>query len=145
MSKPILNVVAALLFDEQDRILITQRHEDAHLGGYWEFPGGRIEKGERPKKALIREIKEEVDIDIVVHTLFWRESVAYDSRSVNIRFYLAEMDPPGQQVSPLEVADFRWVSMPELTDYTFPRADLNLVKRLIERSVTGQGKLKNDR
>jgi 8-oxo-dGTP diphosphatase len=141
MIKPVFNVVAALIFDEQDRILITQRHEDSHLGGYWEFPGGRIEEGEYPKRALVREIKEEIDIDIVVHNLLWSESVDYDSRSVNIRFYMAEMNPPGQQVSPLDVAGFRWIDVPALKDYTFPRADLRLVERLIAHPISLRGKI----
>src|SRR5262245_61448320 len=60
----VVTVVAVALLDADNRVLLAQRPEGKHLAGYWEFPGGKLEPGETPEAALIRELKEELDIDI---------------------------------------------------------------------------------
>jgi 8-oxo-dGTP diphosphatase len=131
VDKPVIEVVAALIFDQDNRILITQRPKNSHLGGYWEFPGGRIEKGEQPQEALVREIQEEVNLEIRVDSLFWRERVSYDARTVDIRFYNCELSPAEQQVVPIEVAGFRWISIAKLNSFRFPEADHKLIEQLM--------------
>lgn len=61
---PVVTVVAVALLDADSRILLAQRPAGKHLGGLWEFPGGKVEPGETPEAALIREIREELGIDI---------------------------------------------------------------------------------
>ena len=130
MTKPVIIVVAALIFEEKGRILITRRHDDAHFGGYWEFPGGRIEDGEGPDEALVREIREEVNLNIDVQRLYHHEVFDYGDRVIDISFYLCRPEPPAQTVERLDVADFAWVETGELDQYAFPRADASLVKML---------------
>ena len=136
MPKKSYSVVAALLFDKDGRILITQRPAGAHLEGYWEFPGGTIEDNESAEEALLREIKEEINLDIKVNKLFWRERFDYDVKIIDIRFYFCEISHKTQQITPLQVADFRWVNLAELQNYSFPPADQALVKRLRDFSFT---------
>ena len=62
-KKPIVIVVAGALIDADGRVLITKRPEGKKMAGLWEFPGGKIEKGETPEQALIRELKEELNIE----------------------------------------------------------------------------------
>ena len=61
-----ITVVAAVIHDEEGRVLLAQRPEGRHMGGLWEFPGGKIDDGEAPGEALVRELDEELGIEIVV-------------------------------------------------------------------------------
>ncbi|MGD9898186.1 MAG: (deoxy)nucleoside triphosphate pyrophosphohydrolase [Calditrichaceae bacterium] len=128
--KPRIKVVAALIFNESGQILITQRQKDSHLGGYWEFPGGRVEKDETSDEALRREIKEEVDLDIRVDELFWSSTFDYDVKIVEILFYNSTLIDPFQQIIPLEVDDFKWIPLSELHKFQFPEADQALIRQL---------------
>jgi mutator protein MutT len=134
MQKPVVKVVAALIFDENGHLLITKRNANAHLGGLWEFPGGRLEAGETPQQALIREISEEVDLNIEVDSFFWHEIEEYESRIIDISFYNCRMNPPRQRISPKDVADYQWIQPEKIDEYTFPKADLKLVKLLKSKS-----------
>jgi len=130
MPKKSYNVAAALIFDKQKRILITRRPAGSHLEGYWEFPGGTIEKDETPQEALVREIKEEINLDIKAGELFWQDHFEYDVKSINISFYFCDRLNSGQQIVPLEIAEFRWVKLEELYEFKFPPADEALINRL---------------
>lgn len=64
MTKKVVWVSAAIIANEQGQILLQQRPEDKHMGGLWEFPGGKIEANETPEEALVRELKEELNIQV---------------------------------------------------------------------------------
>lgn len=131
-QKPTITVAAALIFDTQNCVLITQRPMGSHLAGMWEFPGGCIEENETPQQALQREIKEEIGIDVTVGQLYLRESFAYDIKNIDISFYLCSQADSSQQPQTLEVADWRFVNLSGLQDYSFPPADQNCIKRLFQ-------------
>jgi len=130
MSRFEIDVVAAIIFNSQNKILITKRPEGFHLAGLWEFPGGKIEDGEKEIDALVREIKEETALDINVGDLFWRETVDYSMKRVNLLFYKCALIDEKQKVHCLEIADFKWVKNSELKNYEFPEADLKLIEAL---------------
>ena len=130
MKKPTIKVVAALIFDAQNRAIITQRPEGAHLAGLWEFPGGRIEKNETPEQALIREIKEEIGLNITVGQLYLQKTFEYDIKNIDIAFYMCQQADLNQQPKNIEVADWRFVELSALKDYEFPPADRSLIKKL---------------
>jgi len=132
MNKPTIIVVAALIFDSDNQVLITQRAEGQDLAGYWEFPGGRIEEGETPQKALRREIEEELALEISVGELYLRESFEYETKIVDIAFYTCKQLNPTQKPQCIEVADWKRIRLTKLTDYKFPPADKTLIQQLLE-------------
>lgn len=132
MNKPKIKVVAALLFDGQNKVLITKRPEGTHLAGMWEFPGGRIETNETPEQALVREIKEELALDITVGELFYQDTFEYDEKIVDISFYMCNLTDKNQSPQAIEVAEWKQVYISELTDFQFPPADKALIQQLTE-------------
>ena len=83
----LLLVVAVALVDVDSRVLIAQRPEGKQLAGLWEFPGGKIDAGERPEAALIRELQEELGIDIGAVTPWRVEMVDYPHALVRLNFF----------------------------------------------------------
>jgi 8-oxo-dGTP diphosphatase len=126
-----IDVVAAIIYNADDQLLITKRPEGFHLAGLWEFPGGKVEDGEAQKDALAREIKEETGLDVIVDDLFWEEVADYPMKRVNLFFYHCALDGDNQKVQCLEIADFKWVEKSALKLYDFPEADDKLINYLM--------------
>jgi mutator protein MutT len=124
---PAIDVAAALVFRE-GKLLITQRHAAAHLGGLWEFPGGKREPNESFEACLKRELKEELGIEVEVGELVESLTHGYPEKTVHLKFYLCRWREHEPQ--PLGCPAFRWVSAGELTDHEFPAADARLLDRL---------------
>jgi 8-oxo-dGTP diphosphatase len=128
VTHPPIDVVAGVIRREDGRLLITQRLADDTLGGYWEFPGGKVEPGEELKAALRREFMEELGIDTEIGAEIHSIVHAYPDRDV--RLYFFEVKILAGEPRKLEVADLRWVTLDELMNYKFPEADLPLLKQL---------------
>jgi mutator protein MutT len=124
---PVIDVAAALVF-RGDRLLIAQRHTNAHLGGLWEFPGGKREVNETFEACLIRELREELGIEVTVGKLVESLTHAYPEKTVHLRFYRCQWKQHEPQ--PLGCRAFRWASAGELKDYAFPAADARLLEKL---------------
>jgi mutator protein MutT len=124
---PVIDVAAALVF-RGGKLLITQRYLEAHLGGLWEFPGGKREPGEAFEQCLVRELQEELGIEVTVGKLLESLTHAYPERTVHLRFYHCRWKQHEPQ--PLGCAAFKWISAAELQDYTFPAADARLLEQL---------------
>jgi len=125
--RPSIEVSAALIF-RQGQLLITQRHAKAHLGGCWEFPGGKREPGETFQQCLVREIREELGVDIAVGELFAEISHAYPEKSVHLKFFLCRLLAGEPQ--PLDCAAVKWIDQAGLDAHEFPAADFQLVAQL---------------
>ncbi len=128
-QKPPIEVCAAVI-QHQNKILITLRPEDKKLGGYWEFPGGKIEIGESPQCALERELREELDIKIEVGALIETVHHCYEWGKVVILAYACTWK--SGEIKHLEVADHRWVAAENLLDYDILAADQPIIEKLIE-------------
>lgn len=113
---------------EADRYLISRRPEGTHLAQSWEFPGGKIDPGEPPAQALVRELREELGIEVEVGDIFAVGHHVYPEREVLLLVYEARVI--GGAPACLEVAEFRWVSAAELVKIPLPPADLPVVERL---------------
>jgi 8-oxo-dGTP diphosphatase len=122
-----IDVSAALIF-HQGRLLITRRRAGSHLGGLWEFPGGKREPNETFEQCLIREIHEELAMEIGVGDLFEEITHAYEEKTVRLRFFVCQW--LGGEPQSLGCASFKWVSRDELPQYEFPAADARLLKKL---------------
>jgi 8-oxo-dGTP diphosphatase len=121
-------VVAGVIRRADGRLLITQRLADDTLGGYWEFPGGKVEPNEDLRVALARELAEELGIETEIGEEMHRIVHAYPDRDVRLYFYAVKIVSGEPQK--LEVADLRWVTLDELMNYQFPEADLPLLRQL---------------
>jgi 8-oxo-dGTP diphosphatase len=124
--KPI-EVAAGLVFRD-GKLLITQRHLDAHLGGLWEFPGGKRECDETFSQCLARELREELAIEIQVLDRIEVIEHAYPEKTVLLEFFRCRWLANEPQA--LGCPAFAWVTREELANYEFPGADARLLARL---------------
>lgn len=127
MNSGIIEVAAGLVFRE-GQLLITRRHAQAHLGGLWEFPGGKRESGETFELCLSRELREELGIEITVGPLIESLVHAYPEKTVRLNFYRCEWVRGEPQL--LGCAAFKWLSAAQLGEYVFPAADERLLGKL---------------
>jgi len=122
-----IEVSAALIFRD-GQLLITQRHADAHLGGRWEFPGGKLEAGETFEQCLVREIREELGVTIAVGELFEEISHVYPEKLVHLKFFRCQLLVGEPQ--PLDCAAVKWIPPAGLDTHEFPAADARLLEKL---------------
>jgi 8-oxo-dGTP diphosphatase len=127
-----LLVAAAALIDKDGRVLLAQRPEGKSLAGLWEFPGGKVEEGERPEQALIRELKEELAIDVTESCLapLTFASHAYPDFYLLMPLYVCRRWKG--LVAAAEGQQLKWVRPRDMKDYPMPAADLPLIPHLID-------------
>lgn len=126
----LLPVVAVAMTDAQGRVLIAQRPFDKEHGGLWEFPGGKIEPGESPEAALVRELREELGVTIAPERL---EPLTFSSAGRGARHLLLLLyrcTAWQGEPRPLDAAAIRWVFPVALGDYDMPPADRPFVSVL---------------
>jgi len=134
MSRPFSIQVGAAIIRHNGKILIAQRKESDHLGGLWEFPGGKRENGESFEACLKREIAEELCGLIEVEKPWKIVSHAYPERTVELHFYFCRF--LGGELKAVECQDFRWVRPDELGQFSFPPADHDLIQELSAQGVS---------
>jgi 8-oxo-dGTP diphosphatase len=122
-------VVVAAVIEENGAFLVTRRQKGVHLEGLWEFPGGKIDPGETHAAALAREIREELDADVVVGDLVFDVTHEYDDRTVALYFYQCALKGTPR---PLLGQQMRWVPRADLGTLGFPPADEELIRLLTE-------------
>ena len=122
--------VAAAVIRVDGKYLITKRMQGTHLAGYWEFPGGKVEKGETTVDALTREISEEVGLEIRVNRLLHESFPEYPERSVHMNFY--DCDILSGKATAVECAEIAWIRPDEFILYEFPPADEGIIEMLSE-------------
>jgi mutator protein MutT len=122
-----IDVSAGLVF-RNGKLLITQRHADAHLGGLWEFPGGKLECNETFESCLARELREELGIEVAVRELIETIEHDYPEKRVRLKFFRCEWLAHEPQA--LGCPAFAWVTREGLDHYRFPAADAQLLERL---------------
>jgi 8-oxo-dGTP diphosphatase len=121
-------IVAAAVIEERGRILVSRRPAGAHLEGYWEFPGGKLDEGESPEEALVRELSEELGISIRVDRILDVAFHRYPEKAVLVLFYACTR--MSGEPRDLGVAAHRWAAVSDLRDEEFPPADVRLLARL---------------
>ncbi len=127
---PIVLVSACALVDIEGRVLLAQRPEGKSMAGLWEFPGGKVEPGETPEVALIRELKEELELDVTASCLapFTFASHTYEKFHLLMPLYVCRK---WQGIPmPVEGQALKWVRPIRMGDYPMPPADEPLVAML---------------
>ncbi|MCE7567220.1 8-oxo-dGTP diphosphatase MutT [Aliivibrio fischeri] len=127
-----LHIVAAIILNaEKNQVFITKRPNKAHKGGFWEFPGGKVEAGEIAEQALIRELNEEVGINSTELNIFESLSHDYPDKSLYFDFFTVtqfENQPYGK-----EGQEGLWVSISSLQEYEFPEANVPVLNKVVEQ------------
>ena len=131
MSNNIIQVAAAVI-ECDGRYLITQRGPRTHLAGFWEFPGGKREPGESLEACVLREVYEELGVEVAQPIPFMVVQHEYPEKAVELHFFFCSILQG--DVQPLGCSDLRWVTPEELANFTFPPADDPVVARLRERA-----------
>ena len=127
MASPILLVAAAALVDADNRVLIARRPQGTSMAGLWEFPGGKVHDNETPEAALVRELREELGIDVCLECLapFTFASHAYEKFHLLMPLYLCRTWEG--EITPREGQEIKWVRAIRLADNPMPPADLPLI------------------
>lgn len=123
-----IRVVAAVIEDQQGRVLLARRHKQSHQGGLWEFPGGKLEPSETVEEALVREVREELGILVQTHRPMIRIRHQYSDRHLELDFYRV-LDWQGEAVG-LEGQPLAWVHPEDLSSYPMPEADRPVITAL---------------
>jgi len=127
--RQVIEVAAGLVF-HNGKLLITQRQADAHLGGLWEFPGGKRKPHETFEQCLVRELREELGIEVSVGEMLEQVTHDYPEKTVHLKFFICHLKRGEPQ--PLGCPTFKWIGPEELEEHDFPAADTRLLAKLHE-------------
>ncbi len=128
-NKPHFHVTAGII-RRNGRLLITRRPRGGHLGGLWEFPGGKQEGAESLEECLVREIREELGIDVEPGECILVKDHEYEAKRVTLHFFACSPKGIGP-VRGLEGQEVRWVRPEKLASYRFPPPDLSVIEHLL--------------
>jgi len=128
-----ITVVAAVIRDAGGRVLLTPRPKDRHMGGLWEFPGGKIDDGEGPVEALVRELEEELCLTAVIDQPLTFAVHEEPGLRILLLFFSARILSGAPR--PREGQAVKWVPVSELPSYPTPPADADIVQRLANGSI----------
>ncbi|XKM13859.1 8-oxo-dGTP diphosphatase MutT [Orbaceae bacterium ac157xtp] len=123
-----IEIAVGIVRSHDGKIFITQRGENSHLAGFWEFPGGKVEDGETPIETLYREIAEEIDISILEAKFLQTVTHQYSDRLITIHVYLVE-EWDGEPFA-AEGQISRWVDEDDLCADDFPDANRTIIEML---------------
>jgi 8-oxo-dGTP diphosphatase len=128
-----ITVVAAVIRDDEGRVLLAQRPKGRHMGGLWEFPGGKVDDGEAPSEALVRELGEELGIEIEIQRPLTFAVHEEPGLRILLLFFdarIARGEPHGHEGQAVE-----WVAVTELSAFPTPPADAELICLLADGSI----------
>jgi mutator protein MutT len=123
----------AVISDNQGQILIDRRLPTGVMAGLWEFPGGKIEANETVVACISREIKEELGVEVMVgeHLI----TIDHDYQKFTVTLIVHHCQIIRGEPQPLECAEIRWVNLTQITDYTFPEANYQIIEALRRDSL----------
>jgi 8-oxo-dGTP diphosphatase len=120
--------VTCAIIQRDDKILAAQRGQDTHLSGKWEFPGGKVDEGESEEDCIIREIREELGVEVTPTSRLSENVHDYGDKQIRLIPFQCEL-VSGEPVA-REHASLRWVSIHDLADLTWCEADVPIVEQL---------------
>lgn len=129
-----IKVVAAIIRNNQNEIFIAQRNQNKSQGGLWEFPGGKIEPNETENQAIIREIKEELDMNITVIDKYTEIIYEYPDKTINLIVLNCQIND--NHYALLEHQDSAWTVPSNLKNYEFAPADKIIISKLNNNKIS---------
>ena len=128
-----VHVAVGIIINSKQQILLAKRLEHLHQGGKWEFPGGKVEVNETVSQALIRELKEEVNLDVDTTKPFMDISHNYPDKHVLLDIHLVTSFRGNAQG--VEGQMIQWVDQRDLANFEFPEANIPIIEKLNELSL----------
>ena len=129
-----MKVAVAVITDEFNRILITRRSPNVSHGGFWEFPGGKLNKDELAEDALVREIKEEVGLDVVSYEYMGEVSYQYNNKDIELLIYHVNKFSGNASCKEGQL-DLRWELIDNFYNFQFPAANIKIIELIKEAGV----------
>ncbi len=126
-----INVVAAIIKNKEGKILIAQRNFKKAQGGLWEFPGGKVEPNETYEEAIVREIKEELNMDIKYNNYFDEKIYEYPEKT--IRLIALNCSMIGDTYELFEHEQIAWIANDEFINYEFAPADIYFINKIVKK------------
>ncbi|MCG9665247.1 8-oxo-dGTP diphosphatase MutT [Vibrio mediterranei] len=127
-----VHIVAAIIFNQdKSQIYITKRPDNLHRGGFWEFPGGKVELGESVGEAITRELFEEIDIKVKEFELF--EHLLHDYPEKSLEFDFISVTSFDNEPYGKEGQEGCWVNIADLPNYAFPEANVPILNKVVEK------------
>ena len=130
-----MKVAVAVITDAKQRILITRRAQHASHGGLWEFPGGKLEGEELASFALVREIKEEVGLDVMAYDYLGEVCHTYNHHSVSLFVYHVHQYQGEASCCEAQM-DLRWVDLDSLNNFQFPAANIEIIELIKDLQIS---------
>jgi len=127
-AKPVVRVVAGALYDRDGKVLIAERPPGKHMAGRWEFPGGKLATGETEEQALVRELREELGVEVTASHPFMRLTHEYDDRVVELSMWI--VDGFRGEARSLDQQRLKWVAPGQLRSEDILEADLPFIEAL---------------
>ncbi|KTD23449.1 Mutator protein MutT [Legionella lansingensis] len=124
-----MRVAVAVIFNAEDKVLITRRPLHVSHGGMWEFPGGKLELNESPAEALLREVEEEVGLNILTYSFLGEITHSYGTKTVHLLVFSTK-EYNGIAACLESQMDLCWANIDDLSSYEFPEANLKIIELL---------------
>lgn len=130
MKKKAIEAVNVVIINKDKKVLIAKRKPDKPMPNKWEFPGGKLEENETLRECGVREIKEELEIDVAIDEYVGYEDLEFDEKNFRLHIYTARKIDEKQELRLNEHTESAWVLIEELANYDFPAMDLPFMKKL---------------
>ncbi len=130
MKNGVIKAVGVVIFNKDKKVLIAKRNPDKPMPNKWEFPGGKLEEGETLEECGVREIKEELELDVAIDEYLGFEELRYKGKEFCLHIYKAHKIDETQSLKLNEHSDYAWVDVKDLKSYDFPAIDLAFIKKL---------------
>jgi 8-oxo-dGTP diphosphatase len=132
-SAAVVRVVAGVIVNQHEEVLISLRQAHQHLAGHWEFPGGKQAQDETAESALIRELHEELDLVVDSPQALYQQEFSYPEKTVQLQFFLVQNYTGSARG--MEGQELLWVPVDKLSEHRFPAANTPLVELLANRRI----------
>ncbi|WP_159732735.1 (deoxy)nucleoside triphosphate pyrophosphohydrolase [Sphingobacterium sp. 18053] len=126
----LIKVVCGIIFKD-DLVLICRRKPEKSLGGYWEFPGGKVEDGESNEESLLRELIEELNLKVKIKQHFFDTLHQYDNGAIELISFICETENIASESTDHD--QLEWVKISDLLNWKLAPADIPIAKELIEK------------